>query len=140
MGTIAEIFQSGEQSALKGTFNNLVMLARVDGKVDETEQALLDRIAHRLSLTDEQVQEIISHPENYPMQPPTSKEDRFERFVQFMEMVCVDGVIDPKEEMLAGKYGAALGFNSTDVENMESKIIDHIQSGKSTSEIVDLLV
>jgi cytochrome c-type biogenesis protein CcmH/NrfF len=42
--------------------------------------------------------------------------------------------------MLAGKYGAALGFNSTDVENMESKIIDHIQSGKSTSEIVDLLV
>ena len=74
------------------------------------------------------------------MQPPTSKEDRLERFVQFMEMVCVDGVIDPKEEMLAGKYGDALGFNSTDVENMESKIIDHIQSGKSTSEIVDLLV
>ena len=40
------------------------------------------------------------HPENYPMQPPTSKEDRLERFVQFMEMVCVDGVIDPMTRMI----------------------------------------
>ena len=140
MGTIAEIFQSGGQSALKGTFNNLVMLARVDGKVDETEQALLDRIAHRLSLTDAQVEEILSHPENYPMQPPSSKEERIERFVQFIEMICIDGIVDPKEEMLASKYGVALGFTSSDIEKIEPVIIENIQAGKTTSEIVDSLL
>jgi len=46
MGTIAQIFESGKQSANKGLFNNLVMLARVDGKVDEAEAQLLDRILY----------------------------------------------------------------------------------------------
>ncbi|MFT6983985.1 MAG: hypothetical protein ACJAUD_002765, partial [Crocinitomicaceae bacterium] len=34
MGTIAQQFESGGQSSDKGIFNNLVMLARVDGTVD----------------------------------------------------------------------------------------------------------
>jgi uncharacterized tellurite resistance protein B-like protein len=140
MGTIAERFQSGEQSAHKGTFNNLVMLARVDGKVDETEQALLNRIAHRLSLTDEQVNDILSNPDNYPMIPPASKEERFERFVQFIEMVCIDGVVDPSEEKLATKYGVALGFDSDDIDAIEATIIEHVKTGTSADAIVELLM
>ena len=105
MGTIAQQFESGGQSSDKGIFNNLVMLARVDGTVDDTEQDLLNRISHRLSLTDEQVSEILENPNNYPMIPPSGKEDRIERFVQFIEMICIDGVIDAKEEKLANKYG-----------------------------------
>lgn len=140
MGTIAERFQTGEQSSQKGLFNNLVMLARVDGNVDDSEKALLERIAQNLSLTEEQVKEILDHPENYPMVPPASKEERIERFVQFIEMVCIDGVIAPSEEKLANKYGIALGFNSDDVDSIEAKIIQEIKEGKDSDSIVkDLL-
>ena len=41
MGTIAQLFESGKQSSNKGMFKNMVMLARVDGHVDETELRLL---------------------------------------------------------------------------------------------------
>lgn len=136
MGTIAQIFESGERSAHKGLFNNLVMLARVDGEVAASEQNLLKRIAKRLALTDEQVKEIMDHPDSYPMVPPVSKEERYDRFIQFVEMVCIDGVIDPAEENLTHKYGLALGFTE-DVHEIEVKVIDLFKAGKSRSEILE---
>lgn len=140
MGTIAQQFESGGQSSDKGIFNNLVMLARVDGTVDDTEQDLLNRISHRLSLTDEQVSEIIENPNNYPMIPPSGKEDRIERFVQFIEMICIDGVIDAKEEKLANKYGIALGFKSEQVVELEAIIIDKFKAGVEANEIIASLM
>lgn len=138
MGTIAQQFESGEQSSQKGMFNNLVMLARIDGKVEQSELNLLGRIASRLSLTEEQVNEIIEHPDAYPMVPPSTKEDRFERFIQFVEMICIDGVIDATEEFLANKYGLALGFNSEEITKIEAEIIEYIKQGKDRGEILDL--
>ena len=140
MGTIAQIFESGAQSADKGLFNNLVMLARVDGNVDDSEMDLLKRIARRLSLTQEQVNEIIGHPNNYPMIPPATKEDRYERFILFIEMVCVDGVIDTKEEKLANKYGIALGFNQDQVNDIEAEVIEKFKGGLSKTAILDSMV
>jgi len=137
MGTIAQIFESGEQSADKGIFNNLVMLARIDGKVDQTELNLLGRIANRLSLTEEQINEIIAHPGNYPMIPPVTKEDRYERFIQFIEMICIDGVVDPAEEYLANKYGLALGFDSDDLDSIEKNIIEQFKEGKDSEAILN---
>ena len=138
MGTIAQQFESGEQSSKKGLFNNLVMLARIDGKVEQSELNLLGRIASRLSLTEEQVNKIIEHPDAYPMIPPSTKEDRYERFIQFVEMICIDGVVDPTEEFLANKYGLALGFTSEEITKIEAEIIEHIKAGKERSEILDL--
>ncbi len=138
MGTIAQQFESGEQSAQKGLFNNLVMLARIDGKVEQSELNLLGRIASRLSLTEEQVNEIINHPDQYPMIPPVTKEDRYERFIQFVEMICIDGVVDPTEEYLANKYGLALGFNAEEIESIESTIIAELKAGKDRSDILDM--
>lgn len=140
MGTIAQLFESGEHSAKKGLFNNLVMLARVDGKVEQSELNLLGRIANRLSLTEEQVNEIIAHPDQYPMVPPVTKEDRFDRFIQFMELVYVDGVVDPAEEFLANKYGLALGFGSEEVIEIEHRVLEAMKAGKSNSEILDMYV
>lgn len=140
MGTIAQQFESGGQKADKGIFNNLVMLARVDGKIDESEKGLLNRIAHRLSLTDEQVREILDHPENYPMVPPSNKEDRTERFVNFIEMICIDGEVDPKEEKLANKYGIALGYQSDQVQELEVTIIEQFKAGVAKDIIVDSLM
>ena len=139
MGTIAQIFESGEQSADKGLFNNLVMLARVDGKVEASEMNLLKRIASRLSLTDEQVNEILAHPDSYPMVPPVSLEERYERFIQFVEMICIDGNIDPAEEKLVGKYAIALGFESEDIPGMEAKVIAHFKNGMTRGEILNIL-
>ncbi|MEJ6582422.1 MAG: hypothetical protein QNL61_01335 [Crocinitomicaceae bacterium] len=140
MGTIAEQFESGAKKASKGHFNNLIMLARVDGKIDIEEKGLLGRIASRLSLTDDQVQEILDHPENYPMIPPSNKEERFERFIQFVQMMLVDGHVVPSEEKLIGKYGIALGFVESEIPVHEAKIVKHLNEGLTRHEVLDLFI
>jgi len=140
MGTIAQLFESGEQSSDKGVFNNLIMLARVDGRIDDAEVKLLARTAKRLSLTQEQVSEIINNPDSYPMLPPLGKEERFERFIQFIQMVVVDGVVDPAEEKLVEKYGFALGFNKEQVEKHAPEILEHALSGVHKDEILETLL
>lgn len=136
MGTIAQIFESGEHAAKKGMFNNMVMLARVDGKVDEAELQLLTKIAKRLSLTAEQIREVIENPDEYPMIPPVTKEDRADRFVQFIEMVHADGNIDPSEESLIKKYGVALGFNDQEIETIEPEIKNMFSANEKREDIL----
>ena len=137
MGTIARLFESGKQSSDKGLFNNLVMLARVDGKIDDAEVKILARTAKRLSLTQEQIAEIIENPNSYPMTPPIGKEDRFERFIQFIQMVVVDGEIDPLEQQLIEKYGIALGYNQEQIEKYEPIIVALALDGVKRSDILD---
>tara|TARA_R110002072_G_scaffold286113_1_gene451088 strand:+ start:6450 stop:6872 length:423 start_codon:yes stop_codon:yes gene_type:complete len=137
MGTIAQLFESGKQSADKGLFNNLVMLARVDGKIDDAEVELLARTAKRLSLTQEQVAEIISNSNSYPMTPPISREERYERFIEFIQMVVVDGFVDPKEQQLVEKYGIALGFSTTQIEECEPIIMQCSLDGYSKGDILE---
>ena len=50
--------------------------------------------------TGDQVQEILDHPEDYPMIPPVSLEDRLERFIQFVQMILIDGFVEESEEKL----------------------------------------
>ena len=137
MGTIAQLFESGEKRADKGYFNNLVMLARVDGKVDAAELNLLTRIATRLGLTSEQVKEIIEHSNEYPMIPPVSREERYERFIQFVKMIFADGKIDPIEEKLVSKYGTALGFTDDKINEKYPIILEKVKAGMSRQEILE---
>ncbi len=137
MGTIARLFESGEKSADKGYFNNLVMLARVDGKVDVTEIRLLTRIATRLGLTPEQVEEIIEHSDRYPMVPPISREERYERFIQFVKMIFADGEVDPSEEKLVSKYGTALGMTEERINEKYPVILEKVKAGISRQEILE---
>ena len=136
MGNIANFYETGEQSSNKGLFNNLVMLTRVDGRVDDSEKELLNRIAERLSLTKEQVKEIMDHPDEYPMIPPISKEERFERFILFIEMIFVDGDVDPSEYSLIAKYGAALGFANNDASEFGTIILNKVKEKMDPEEIL----
>lgn len=137
MGTIAELFESGERSADKGYFNNLVTLARIDGKIDTVEVNLLSRVAVRLGLTSEQVKEIIDHSDQYPMVPPVSREERYERFIQFVNMICVDGTVDASEEKLVSKFGTVLGMTEEQITEFYPIILDKVKEGVSRQDILE---
>lgn len=139
MGTIAQRFESGEQKANEGHFKNLIMLARVDGRINAEEKELLNRIAKRLSLTPEQVQEILDYPENYPMIPPVSLEERLERFIQFIQMILVDDFVESSEELLIAKYGIALGFNENELKTYQARTVILLKQGLDRAEVLEQL-
>ena len=137
MGTIGNIFESGGQKALQGHFRNLVMIARVDGKIDPEEVVLLTRMARRLSLTDAQVTEICENVEHYPIMPPVSKEDRLERFIRLVQMVMINGKVSNEERKLAIKYGVELGIDESKVDQLFDTIMHLWLNGMDASEILD---
>ena len=140
MGTIAHAYGSGEQAANEGIFSNLVTLARVDGKIDAEEKKLLERVARRLSLTPEQAKDIMNHPDEFPMIPPSGKEERFERLIQFMQMTFIDGHVDESERRLVGRFGIALGFSDEDVHVNTDAILEMLKAGSSNDEILSELM
>lgn len=137
MGTIAQLFESGKQSSQKGHFRNLVMLARVDGKVGDEEMALLMRIAKKLSLTEEQVAEIRNDKNNYPMVPPSNKWERYERLARLIKMTFVDGEIIESETKLVKRYATQLGFTDETFNEKYPLILTMLKDGKSVDEIVE---
>ncbi len=140
MGTIAHRFETGEQSSQKGHFRNLIMLARIDGKVAPEEKALLERISNRLGLTAEQVKEVLDDSNSYPMIPPVSREERYERFIQLVQMICVDGAVHQKEDILIHRYGIALGFTQERLDEKYPVILNKVQNGVDRQDILDSIL
>lgn len=140
MGTIAELFESGKQSNNKSHFRNLVMLARVDGKVTDDEMVLLKRIASRLSLTDQQVETVIQDKEAYPMVPPHNKWDRYERFINLVRVVFADGEVQESESKLVRRYALALGFTTEQFEEKYPEILSLLKEGMSKDDILEKIV
>ncbi|SFT55340.1 Tellurite resistance protein TerB [Lishizhenia tianjinensis] len=131
------LFESGEKAKYRGHYRNLLLIACADGGIDDQEQALLDRIASRIGLTTDQVAEIKANPANFPTVAPTTREERYERFIQLMQMVAINGHADANELKLVRKYGIALGFTEESMDEKFELILKHLLDGKSRSEVLD---
>lgn len=140
MSSLAQLFESGEQSRQKGHFRNLLMLARIDGTVSPEETRLLQRIAQRLSLTEEQVQEIVDNPQDYPTIPPASREERYERFIQLIQLLTVDGHSDQKEERFVKQLGIQLGFTPERIEEKFPVILEHLRKGMTRESVLEAVI
>ncbi len=140
MNSIAHLFESGERSRQIGHFRNLVMLARIDGSVSNLEQQLLNRVARRISLTDEQVAEICNNPDDYPMIPPATREERYERFIQLIQLIIADGVVDANEVKLVKSLGVALGFTPAKIDEKFPIILEHLRKGMTREEVFETIM
>lgn len=134
------LFESGEKAKYRGHYRNLLLIASADGGIDNQEQALLDRIAFRIGLSADQVAEIKANPTNFPTVAPTTREERYERFIQLMEMVAINGHADTNELKLVRKYGIALGFTEESMDDKFDIILNHLLEGKSRSEVLDVVL
>lgn len=140
MTTLAQVFETGEQSSQKGHFRNLVLLSRLDGEITASEEKLLNRIAQRLSLTDEQVKEIKNNPENYHSIPPYDKEERISRLIHFFQIAMDDNVITDEEKAAISRCATSLGFSDEYMIANFDVIQKHISVGKNKDEIMTLLM
>ncbi|HIP36841.1 MAG TPA: TerB family tellurite resistance protein [Crocinitomix sp.] len=133
--SIAKYFESGERQQDLGHFRNLVLIANVDGHLDERELGLLFKIGHHIGLTNTQIGEIMDHPKDYAVIPPISKDERMEMIIDMIRMMVSDGKIVEGEEKLIERYAVKLGYKSIDDVDVES-IIALIERGEDNDTII----
>jgi uncharacterized tellurite resistance protein B-like protein len=116
----SELFESGEHSRNISHFASILRMALVDGDFKDEEKRLLSRFARKLNITDKEYEDIVKHPSNYPLNPPSTADERLERMLDLFKMIFADNEIDEDEKRLLERYAIALGYT----EPLAAKLIE----------------
>lgn len=138
--SIADLFESGARKEQKGAFRNLVMIALSDGKVSEDEEILLKRMAKKLDLQVEVIDQIRNHPEDFPIHTPYEKEERSSRMISLVTMALSDGELDTQEMATLNRTAIGLGYTESKAAEVTNKILHGLRIGMDKSEILDQLM
>ncbi|MDB4534564.1 TerB family tellurite resistance protein [Vicingaceae bacterium] len=121
--SILDLYQSSEHRNNLAHFSAIVNLALIDGEINPEEESRVKRFAHKLDISDEEYQEIITSPQKYPLRTIVSSEERMERMFDFFKIIFADHVIDEPEYEMVTRYAIGLGYTSEKSEELIKKSI-----------------
>lgn len=125
--SISDAFLGGEQKRNESHLENLVEVALTDGVIVEEERKLLEKFAKRLSISNEELDDIIKNIGKHPINPPVDKEDRYKRFFRLIQMMLADGIIGERQDKLIHKFAIGLGYSEEKTEEIYAQTITFIR-------------
>ncbi len=133
------LFERKKEKERKSHFKNLVVLAAIDGKIDEREKELLYHIGRhwglRLGEVSSVITEIFSKPEKIKFVPPKNTAERIEQLFDLIYMMLIDGVIDEREFDFCTVVSVKMGFPPSMVHRIVTDIIEKIKEGATKEEV-----
>lgn len=111
-----------------GQIKNLIMLAVADGRADEAELAIIAAIATREGLSFDEVNEVIEHPERFSISIPADEETKRTYLRDMIALMLADGDITQAEHDICRVCATALGFRSSDVDNLIIELMSELNN------------
>ena len=121
--SILDLYSSGAHKRDRGHFANIVKLALADAIITEEEQRLLDRMARRLDISDQEYKEILKNPEKFPINPPVDYDSRIERLYNLAKMIFIDNEVVGDEAAVLKKVVIGLGFPTDNADKVTDEAI-----------------
>ena len=109
-----------------GQIKNLIMLALADGKVMESELAMIAAVASREQLTQEQLDDLIEHPDRVTIELPDDEATKLRYLEDMVALMMVDGDMDDTELSMCKIYAIALGYESSAVDRIVLDIANRL--------------
>ena len=126
-----EINLSQEQQRL-GQLKNLVMLAMADGRLTDSELAVILAVASRENITPEGLTKVIEDPDSVYITLPEDEDTKLAYLRDMVAMMMVDSELDEQELSICKLYAMALGYRSSIVDGMIAGVIDNLDEESST--------
>lgn len=126
--SISDLYSSGSHKRDIGHFANIVKLALADEIITDGEQKLLDKMARRLNISDNEQKEILKNPDKYPMNPPVDYDRRIERLYNLTQMIFADDEATGEEAKVLNKIVVGLGFNDENAEMITDEAVHLIMN------------
>jgi uncharacterized tellurite resistance protein B-like protein len=120
----------------KEHFTHLIQVAKIDGKISQSEMDLLHQQGKKFGLTDPEVDILIKSDFQQHYDPPYSLQDKFDQLYNIAEMVLSDEEISDSEKRLVKRYAIAAGFQDKHIDGL----IDLIIKGIMTNQTEDSLL
>ncbi len=116
-----------EQQRL-GQLKNLVMLAAADGRVTDSEMAVLLAVASRENITPEEFNKVIDDPDSVNITLPEDEDTKLAYLRDMVAMMMVDGELDEQELAICKLYAMALGYRGSIVDGMIAGVVDSLDA------------
>ncbi|MBO7609710.1 MAG: hypothetical protein J6S96_05875 [Muribaculaceae bacterium] len=114
-----------------GQIKNLIMLALADGKASESELAVIASIASREELTQEELDDLLEHPDKVKIHLPEDEGQKLLYLEDMVGLMMIDGELNDQELAMCKLYAMALGFEPTTVEKMVLDIADRLSESEN---------
>lgn len=108
--SISDLYPTGLHQQNIGHFATIVRLALLDDKIDDKEYKLLERLSVRLDITKKEFETILKNPDDYPVNPPVSYEDRLQRLYDLTKMLFLDKNPTIDKTSMMDRIAVGLGF------------------------------
>ena len=99
-------------------FKNLVVVAAIDGKVDDDEREFLEEQAEDFGLEKAEVEEIINNAHELEFIVPEEEDDKEDHLADIVFLMMVDGVIDEKEYQMCLNIANRLELKKEDLDEV----------------------
>ncbi len=127
MMSISDLFDSGFQKRNQDHFAAIVKVAMSDGIITDEEKAFLDRLAHRLNISENDYKGILKSYASHPINPPYDYDRRLERLYDLARMVYADNIKGNDQVVLLEKLSIGLGFNPENAKYIVDKALHLVE-------------
>ena len=134
--SFSNLYTSRFKTRNRDHFAAIVRLALADGKISNEEQAFINRTAINLEIDEAEVDNIIENINDYPINPPVSKQIRLERLYDLTRMVFADNIADEAEKKLMKRLIIGLGFEADRADYIVEKSFEEILKGSDEDEFI----
>jgi uncharacterized tellurite resistance protein B-like protein len=134
--SFSNLYSSGFKQRNRDHFASIVRIALSDGIISKEEEAFINRTAINLEIEEQEVETIKANLDNYPINPPSTKQRRLERLYDLARMVFADQIADEAEKKIMNRLIIGLGFPHEEVEDIINQSFEQIQKGSDEDEFV----
>lgn len=116
-----------EQQRL-GQLKNLVMLAAADGRLTDSELAVLLAVASRENISPDEFNRVIEDPDSVTIDLPEDEDTKLAYLRDMVALMMVDGELEEQELAICKIYAMALGYRSSIVDGMIAGVLDSLDA------------
>lgn len=113
----------GQQKHNLNHFASIVKMAMADGVITEGEEKLLKRVARKLHILEDKVEEVLKNYKDYSITTPQNYDERIELLYDYTKMIYADDSVSAKEASVLRKICIALNFPLDNVEKVADEAI-----------------
>lgn len=122
--SISDLYPTGLHQRNIAHFATIVRLALLDNKINSEEHKLLERLSIRLDITKSEFDAILKNPNNYPVSPPVSYENRLEYLYDLTKMLFLDKNPTIDKTSMLDRIAVGLGFPIGNIREIVKEAIN----------------
>ena len=128
MGFLDEVMKSRTNDEIKTRMYDLIRIMQADRKIEPNEEILLVKVANRISLSENELKQIIkqvmTNPRSIKVSYPTDPKEKINYLLDMVAMMMVDANIDIREAIICETIAIKPGFRPQIVPEMIKTLID----------------